>query len=172
MRKEINLGFDIQAQPDDVTCGPTCLQALYQKVCVVRQDAEHDAIDQTSETNAIKQSLSQRVWLNRVGDINKVLFLVVAGNDHKVTGGFTFDAVINIVLRYLAGGAIKVSGTQSCKYRNRALKVTLDEIFIELGVVQFPPKFKELDVSLRDGLELSLFALKLHLTPEELRNLL
>ena len=30
MRKEINLGFDIQAQPDDVTCGPTCLQALYQ----------------------------------------------------------------------------------------------------------------------------------------------
>ncbi len=30
MRKEINLGFDILAQPDDVTCGPTCLQALYQ----------------------------------------------------------------------------------------------------------------------------------------------
>lgn len=30
MRKEIYLGFDIQAQPDDVTCGPTCLQALYQ----------------------------------------------------------------------------------------------------------------------------------------------
>lgn len=30
MRKEINLGFDIQAQPDEVTCGPTCLQALYQ----------------------------------------------------------------------------------------------------------------------------------------------
>lgn len=30
MRKEIHLGFDIQAQPDDVTCGPTCLQALYQ----------------------------------------------------------------------------------------------------------------------------------------------
>jgi len=30
MRKEINLGFDIQAQPDDVTCGPTCLHALYQ----------------------------------------------------------------------------------------------------------------------------------------------
>ena len=30
MRKELNLGFDIQAQPDDVTCGPTCLQALYQ----------------------------------------------------------------------------------------------------------------------------------------------
>lgn len=30
MRKEINLAFDIQAQPDDVTCGPTCLHALYQ----------------------------------------------------------------------------------------------------------------------------------------------
>lgn len=29
MRKELNLGFDILAQPDDVTCGPTCLQALY-----------------------------------------------------------------------------------------------------------------------------------------------
>jgi hypothetical protein len=30
MRKELALGFDIQAQPDEVTCGPTCLQALYQ----------------------------------------------------------------------------------------------------------------------------------------------
>jgi hypothetical protein len=30
MRKEIVLGFDIKAQPDEVTCGPTCLQALYQ----------------------------------------------------------------------------------------------------------------------------------------------
>jgi hypothetical protein len=30
MRKEIHLAFDIQAQPDDVTCGPTCLHALYQ----------------------------------------------------------------------------------------------------------------------------------------------
>jgi hypothetical protein len=30
MRKELVLGFDIQAQPDEVTCGPTCLQALYQ----------------------------------------------------------------------------------------------------------------------------------------------
>jgi hypothetical protein len=29
MRKELNLGFDILAQPDDVTCGPTCLQSLY-----------------------------------------------------------------------------------------------------------------------------------------------
>ena len=29
MRKELSLGFDIQAQPDDVTCGPTCLHALY-----------------------------------------------------------------------------------------------------------------------------------------------
>lgn len=29
MKKEIVLDFDIQAQPDDVTCGPTCLQALY-----------------------------------------------------------------------------------------------------------------------------------------------
>jgi len=29
MRKELVLGFDIQAQPDEVTCGPTCLQALY-----------------------------------------------------------------------------------------------------------------------------------------------
>ena len=29
MRKELALGFDIQAQPDEVTCGPTCLQALY-----------------------------------------------------------------------------------------------------------------------------------------------
>lgn len=29
MKKEITLDFDIQAQPDDVTCGPTCLQALY-----------------------------------------------------------------------------------------------------------------------------------------------
>ena len=30
MRKELVLSFDIQAQPDDVTCGPTCLHALYQ----------------------------------------------------------------------------------------------------------------------------------------------
>lgn len=30
MRKELALGFDIQAQPDEVTCGPTCLHALYQ----------------------------------------------------------------------------------------------------------------------------------------------
>jgi len=29
MRKEIVLDFDIKAQPDEVTCGPTCLQALY-----------------------------------------------------------------------------------------------------------------------------------------------
>lgn len=29
MRKELVLEFDIEAQPDDVTCGPTCLQALY-----------------------------------------------------------------------------------------------------------------------------------------------
>jgi len=29
MKKELVLGFDMQAQPDDVTCGPTCLQALY-----------------------------------------------------------------------------------------------------------------------------------------------
>lgn len=29
MRKELNLGFDIQAQPDEITCGPTCLHALY-----------------------------------------------------------------------------------------------------------------------------------------------
>jgi hypothetical protein len=30
MRKQLVLEFDIQAQPDEVTCGPTCLQALYQ----------------------------------------------------------------------------------------------------------------------------------------------
>jgi hypothetical protein len=30
MKKELALGFDIQAQPDEVTCGPTCLHALYQ----------------------------------------------------------------------------------------------------------------------------------------------
>src|SRR6187399_724132 len=30
MRKELSLGFDIQAQPDEVTCGPTCLHSLYQ----------------------------------------------------------------------------------------------------------------------------------------------
>lgn len=30
MKKELVLGFDIQAQPDEVTCGPTCLHALYQ----------------------------------------------------------------------------------------------------------------------------------------------
>jgi len=30
MRKELVLSFDIQAQPDEVTCGPTCLHALYQ----------------------------------------------------------------------------------------------------------------------------------------------
>lgn len=30
MKRELVLGFDIEAQPDDVTCGPTCLQALYQ----------------------------------------------------------------------------------------------------------------------------------------------
>jgi hypothetical protein len=29
MHKQLGLGFDIKAQPDDVTCGPTCLQALY-----------------------------------------------------------------------------------------------------------------------------------------------
>jgi len=29
MKKELVLGFDILAQPDDVTCGPTCLHALY-----------------------------------------------------------------------------------------------------------------------------------------------
>jgi hypothetical protein len=29
MRKDLVLEFDIDAQPDDVTCGPTCLQALY-----------------------------------------------------------------------------------------------------------------------------------------------
>lgn len=29
MHKQLGLGFDIEAQPDDVTCGPTCLQALY-----------------------------------------------------------------------------------------------------------------------------------------------
>ena len=29
MKKELVLGFDMQAQPDEVTCGPTCLQALY-----------------------------------------------------------------------------------------------------------------------------------------------
>ena len=29
MKKELVFGFDIQAQPDEVTCGPTCLQALY-----------------------------------------------------------------------------------------------------------------------------------------------
>lgn len=29
MQKKLDLGFDIQVQPDDVTCGPTCLQALY-----------------------------------------------------------------------------------------------------------------------------------------------
>ena len=30
MRKELALGFDIEAQPDEVTCGPTCLHSLYQ----------------------------------------------------------------------------------------------------------------------------------------------
>ena len=30
MRKQLVLGFDIKAQPDDVTCGPTCLHALYE----------------------------------------------------------------------------------------------------------------------------------------------
>lgn len=30
MHKELALKFDIQAQPDDVTCGPTCLHSLYQ----------------------------------------------------------------------------------------------------------------------------------------------
>ena len=29
MKKELVLDFDMQTQPDDVTCGPTCLQALY-----------------------------------------------------------------------------------------------------------------------------------------------
>ena len=29
MRKELTLGFDMLAQPDEVTCGPTCLHALY-----------------------------------------------------------------------------------------------------------------------------------------------
>ncbi len=29
MKKELALAFDIQAQPDEVTCGPTCLHALY-----------------------------------------------------------------------------------------------------------------------------------------------
>lgn len=30
MQKEISLTFDIESQPDEVTCGPTCLHALYQ----------------------------------------------------------------------------------------------------------------------------------------------
>ncbi len=30
MHKELRLDFDIEAQPDEVTCGPTCLHALYQ----------------------------------------------------------------------------------------------------------------------------------------------
>jgi hypothetical protein len=30
MKKELVLAFDMNAQPDTVTCGPTCLQALYQ----------------------------------------------------------------------------------------------------------------------------------------------
>lgn len=30
MRKELALRFDIKAQPDEVTCGPTCLHSLYQ----------------------------------------------------------------------------------------------------------------------------------------------
>jgi hypothetical protein len=29
MKKELVLGFDIKSQPDEVTCGPTCLHALY-----------------------------------------------------------------------------------------------------------------------------------------------
>ena len=29
MKKELALSFDILAQPDEVTCGPTSLQALY-----------------------------------------------------------------------------------------------------------------------------------------------
>src|SRR5436190_16822543 len=29
-RKALFLNFDIKAQPDEVTCGPTCLHALYQ----------------------------------------------------------------------------------------------------------------------------------------------
>lgn len=29
MRKELSLQFDIHAQPDEITCGPTCLHALY-----------------------------------------------------------------------------------------------------------------------------------------------
>lgn len=29
MHKELRLDFDIEAQPDEVTCGPTCLHALY-----------------------------------------------------------------------------------------------------------------------------------------------
>lgn len=30
MRKELALHFDISSQPDETTCGPTCLHALYQ----------------------------------------------------------------------------------------------------------------------------------------------
>lgn len=29
-RQALFLNFDIKAQPDDTTCGPTCLHALYQ----------------------------------------------------------------------------------------------------------------------------------------------
>lgn len=29
-RQALFLDFDIKAQPDEVTCGPTCLHALYQ----------------------------------------------------------------------------------------------------------------------------------------------
>jgi hypothetical protein len=29
LKRDLLLDFDMQAQPDDVTCGPTCLQALY-----------------------------------------------------------------------------------------------------------------------------------------------
>jgi ABC-type bacteriocin/lantibiotic exporter with double-glycine peptidase domain len=29
-RQALFLNFDIKAQPDDVTCGPTCLHSIYQ----------------------------------------------------------------------------------------------------------------------------------------------
>jgi hypothetical protein len=47
MHKKLNLSFDIQIQPDDVTCGPTCLQALYHYY--------HDEIDLKQVIKEVKQ---------------------------------------------------------------------------------------------------------------------
>src|SRR6478736_7149845 len=45
-RRALFLDFDIKAQPDDITCGPTCLHALYQYY--------HDSVPLKDVVNGVK----------------------------------------------------------------------------------------------------------------------